>query len=262
MKKVTNLHIILFCALMLTSCTDKQSSTDHSDLSSSFTQTESTVEVQSETTTLDSAVSVEITTTTEEIVTTESTETTAAPTEQHSEEEDLETPDPMHFNYRFSATSVGARLAGGNYQVMEGDFESVLDDNGEVEFRLIDYNFDGKLDLEVPVGYGTSNVRYSIYVWNPETLYFESTPITILNPKLNPKEKTVTCTISESATVKSFERYAWNGYHLELQTVYQADYEKLTLTETDMTTESGISTPNVQTFAAKEALETAFLSLQ
>ena len=142
-------------------------------------------------------------------------------------------PDPEFFTYRFFPESVSMRLAGGNYQTIFYDFKAALEHDVNALFHLDDVNFDQHPDLFVPVEFDSQNITSAVFLWNPDTMYFQSEPILLCNPQLDPDSETVSSLVYENeARPETVLRYfRWVDGKLSEIRALIADYTAFTLTD-------------------------------
>ncbi len=144
-------------------------------------------------------------------------------------EEHAETPLPQYFTYRFYENGVSVRLAGGTYQSMEADLSAVSPLDAELGYYLYDSDFDGDLDLSVPVMYNNAQKYYAVFLWDSDDAHFAKTPVLLDNPQYFEDEKHVT-TLKQLPSEAIVNDAVWtNGVLTPLLTVH-ADAEALTLT--------------------------------
>ena len=94
-------------------------------------------------------------------------------------EKNANNPQPEYFVYRFMPDCVSARLGGGTYQALQYDFSAIFEqERSEIDYYLDDYDGDGHYDLFAPAAYdGDSVTSYAVFIWDPEAVRFESTPV-------------------------------------------------------------------------------------
>ena len=172
-------------------------------------------------------------------------------------EEHAEDIDPLYFDYRFSDTGVSMRLAGGNYQTINYNFSRAIEHDVDSLYTLDDFNFDGNPDLAVPVEFDNANVTYAIFLWNPESFYYEEEPILIVNPVPYADSQIITSLERESASLWMMTTFTFTDGILMPYIVKTADYEAMTLTTEYM----DYSAPTVvDQYDSTEALEAALLA--
>ncbi|MCR5306127.1 MAG: hypothetical protein K6E36_06475 [Oscillospiraceae bacterium] len=163
-------------------------------------------------------------------------------------------PDPEFFTYRFFPDSVSMRLAGGNYQTVFYDFEAALEHDVNSLYHLADYNFDSKPDLVVPVEFSKKNITYAVFLWNPDTLHFQTEPLLLCNPQTDAATQTVSSLTYESEarpeTVLRFFR--WENSSLSEVRALIADFSALTLTDVPAD-----GSESIVQFESEDALRTA-----
>jgi|GEM_PF-2397696 len=173
-------------------------------------------------------------------------------------EEHAEDPEPLYFSYRFAADFVSMRLAGGNYQTIYYDFsEAAAREDIEELYTLSDFDFDGNPDLAVPVQFANANTVYAIFLWNPETMYYEEEPLQIINPVPYAETKTITSLAQDSAAVWVMTTYTLEDGVLTAAETATADFEAGTLTVQPLT---GNAEPAVTEFSSSEELEAALIA--
>ncbi len=219
-----------------------------------LTETQTQTTAAPETTAAESAETTGTTASFEPAFTVSSTEESA---EQGGEggEEHAEDTEPLYFNYMFGEYEVAMRLAGGTYQVIGYDFTEALEHGVESLYYLQDADFDGDLDLCVPVQFSSGNIDYAIFLWNQQTAYYEEQPLRIVNPGYLPEQKQITSVQHESATESMLYRWAWDNGKLKTVSYAKADFSALTLTRT----EGGTEQP-AEHFDSADALEAAILA--
>lgn len=143
-------------------------------------------------------------------------------------EEHAETPLPEYFTYRFYENGLSARLAGGMYQALEADLSAVSPLDAETGYYLYDSDFDGDLDLSVPVLYTESQKRFAVFLWDAETAHFAETPVILTDPQYFPEEQHLTA-MEQDAAEATVTDYIWkNGTLTEMLTA-KANAEDLNL---------------------------------
>ena len=143
-------------------------------------------------------------------------------------EEHAETPLPEYFTYRFYENGLSARLAGGMYQALEADLSAVSPLDVETGYYLYDSDFDGDLDLSVPVLYTESQKRFAVFLWDAETAHFAETPVILTDPQYFPEEQHLTA-MEQDAAEATVTDYIWkNGTLTEMLTA-KANAEDLNL---------------------------------
>ena len=143
-------------------------------------------------------------------------------------EEHAETPLPEYFTYRFYENGFSARLAGGMYQALEADLSAVSPLDAETGYYLYDSDFDGDLDLSVPVLYTESQKRFAVFLWDADTAYFAETPVILTDPQYFPENRHLTV-IEQDASEATVIDYIWeNGTLTEMLTA-KANADNLNL---------------------------------
>lgn len=143
-------------------------------------------------------------------------------------EEHAETPLPEYFTYRFYENGFSARLAGGMYQALEADLSAVSPLDAETGYYLYDSDFDGDLDLSVPVLYTESQKRFAVFLWDADTAYFAETPVILTDPQYFPADRHLTV-IEQDAAEATVIDYIWeNGTLTEMLTA-KANADSLNL---------------------------------
>lgn len=143
-------------------------------------------------------------------------------------EEHAETPLPEYFTYRFYENGFSARLAGGMYQALEADLSAVSPLDAETGYYLYDSDFDGDLDLSVPVLYTESQKRFAVFLWDADTAYFAETPVILTDPQYFPADRHLTV-IEQDASEATVIDYIWeNGTLTEMLTA-KANADSLNL---------------------------------
>ncbi len=168
-------------------------------------------------------------------------------------------PAPLYFNYRFSEDAVSMRLAGGTYQSISYDFSKTVEHAaGKDIYSLADYNFDGELDLSVPVDWDGDNVYYAVFLWDTEATRFSENALLCINPVICPKSKLV-CEIRYDGKVGAeMTQREWFEGFLDMKQVVSANFNVLALAVADdMTNRQPTKT---ESFDTREELEAAFLS--
>lgn len=166
-------------------------------------------------------------------------------------------PDPSYFNYRFLPDGVSMRLAGGNYQVIPYDFSDMVI-RGTVDYYFIeDINFNGSPDLFAAASFQNSDIIYAVFLWNPETLHFETEPLLLSNPVCHADTKTVTTTEQLEENTAVITAYRWDSDNLVPAGKYTADYAALTVTE-----ETDGAEKTTKTFTDRDELTAYFLTLR
>ncbi len=171
-------------------------------------------------------------------------------------------PYPDYFNYRFSEDSISVRLSGGSYQLLHCDLSESIDYDLDTAYLLEDCNFDSHSDLLVPTKIGENNVTYAIFLWNQETKHFSDNCILFVNPKINVDKKLLISEKNVSPTQKSLELYEWENDLLCIVYRYEADFDKLTLSKSDMKDEATMFSPECISYNSKEELDSALQNLQ
>lgn len=143
-------------------------------------------------------------------------------------EEHAETPLPEYFTYRFYENGFSARLAGGMYQALEADLSAVSPLDAETGYYLCDSDFDGDLDLSVPVLYTESQKRFAVFLWDADTAHFAETPVMLTDPQYFPADRHLTV-IEQDASEATVKDCIWeNGTLTEILTA-KANAESLNL---------------------------------
>lgn len=267
MKKCPLFMTLILTATLLGACRD---ASDEAAVEPATTTTSATTEIDPSSTTENNSETTLETAPTDDVVTEISTtipntdentsENTTFSLKPEDAEENGESPYPTYFNYMFGEDTIGVRLSGGNYQSLHIDLTGAANQNLDFLYRLEDCNFDGHPDLVVPTQFGTSNVSYAIFIWDPDEKLFIDKPLMMLNPTVHPERKTIVSSYEESSSVMTLEVYNWVNEQLTLQTKYTADFAANTLTTVQMNSDSSLE-PETENFATKDALESAFQSL-
>lgn len=168
-------------------------------------------------------------------------------------------PYPTFFTYRFSMDSIAVRLSGGNYQVIPCDLSASYDHGLENQYRLEDCNFDSHPDLLVPTQFGNANTAYALFLWNPDTKFFDENSYTLVNPVLHPAQNIISCRTRTNAAMEVLATYTWQNGTIQPVMQYVADYDACTLMAVDLAASD--QTPQITTYASIDALETAFDTL-
>lgn len=148
-------------------------------------------------------------------------------------EEHAEDIDPLYFNYLFGEDEMALRLAGGTYQVLTYDFTEALEHDVHSQYYLKDADFDGDLDLCVPVHFGNSNTEYAIFCWNAKTEYYDEQPVLIVNPVFDGEKKQITSMRHDTAVKSTLSRYAWENGTLKTLDSANIDFAMLTYVTAD-----------------------------
>ena len=174
-------------------------------------------------------------------------------------EEHAEDAAPLYFSYRFTEEGVSMRLAGGNYQSIEYDFAEMLEHAaGRDLYSLVDFNFDGNLDLCVPFHWDGDNVFYVVFLWEPDTEHFSETELYFINPIVCPQSMLV-CEITYDGNIGAeLTQREWFEGFLESKMVVQANFDALALAVADDMTNRRPS--KTESYDTHEELEKAFLS--
>lgn len=144
-------------------------------------------------------------------------------------EEHAEDIDPLYFNYLFGEDEAAVRLAGGTYQVIPYDFGDALEHDVDTLYYLQDADFDGDLDLCVPVHFADTDTEYAVFRWGADTKQFDVQPVLLMNPVFHAEKKQITASQHSTETKRRLTRYGWeNGALVTLETA-EADSRMLTL---------------------------------
>ena len=144
-------------------------------------------------------------------------------------EENAETPLPENFTYRFYENGVSVRLAGGTYQSMKADLSAVSPLDAELGYYLYDSDFDGDLDLSVPVICSDAQKQFAVFLWNADDKHFSDTPVLLDNPQYFADVQHV-CTLKQTANDATVTDAVWKDGVLTPTLTAYADAESLTLT--------------------------------
>lgn len=148
-------------------------------------------------------------------------------------EEHAQDIDPLYFNYLFGDDEAALRLAGGTYQVLSYDFSEALENDVESKYYLADVDFDGDLDLCVPVHFANSNEEQAVFLWNAETLHYAEEPVMLMNPVIREERKDILCIEHVSANKSILTRYGWEDGKIRTLESASADFAMLTYVYTD-----------------------------
>ena len=139
-----------------------------------------------------------------------------------------DTPLPEYFTYRFYENGFSARLAGGMYQALEADLSAVSPLDAETGYYLCDSDFDGDLDLSVPVLYTESQKRFAVFLWDADTAHFAETPVMLTDPQYFPADRHLTV-IEQDVSEATVKDCIWeNGTLTEILTA-KANADSLNL---------------------------------
>lgn len=262
-----SLPCLLLCGLLCTGCTGKTTNPESSQQTETAAPDPATAAASTETAT-------EITTATSSSVPADTTSSTdpeqpeaaetlftapeiSAPDYQGGDggEEHAETPLPQYFTYRFFENGVSMRLAGGNYQSLETDLSEVTQLQAETEYYLYDSDFDGDLDLSVPVRLTDAEKAYAVFLWDDADAHFKAEPVLLRNPKYFEDEKCI-CTLQQVQGHGIVTESQWTDGSLQTVLTADADYEALTLNVTDA---DGKMLPDDKKFDDEQALTDALL---
>lgn len=262
-----SLPCLLLCGLLCTGCTGKTTNPE------SPQQTE-TAAPDPATAAASTGTATEITTATSSSVPADTTSSTdpeqpeaaetlftapeiSAPDYQGGDggEEHAETPLPQYFTYRFFENGVSMRLAGGNYQSLEADLSEVTQLQAETEYYLYDSDFDGDLDLSVPVRLTDAEKAYAVFLWDDADAHFKPEPVLLRNPQYYEDVKHI-CTLQQERGHGIVTESQWTDGSLQTVLTADADYEALTLNITDA---NGKALTDDKTFDDEQALTDALL---
>lgn len=173
-------------------------------------------------------------------------------------EEHAQDIDPLYFNYLFGETEAALRLAGGTYQVLSYDFSEALENDVESKYYLEDADFDGDLDLCVPVHFSGADTEQAVFLWNAETLHYEEMPVMMMNPVFRKEKKQIICTENPTEKKTVVKRCGWENGSLKTLESAAADFRMLTYVFTGADGKKDVQKP--ETEDALKALMDAFLA--
>lgn len=132
-------------------------------------------------------------------------------------------------------------------------------ENFSMDFvSLIDMNFDGFLDLQIPESLGSINVYYACYLWNPATESFERNDYLeeITSPRFDPARKEISSFCHGSATDNVEALYAWRNGRLTMlwrkTQSYDEDLGRFVLTEENLREDGTLGTDFERSFSEEE----------
>lgn len=143
-------------------------------------------------------------------------------------EEHAETPLPEYFTYRFYENGFSARLAGGMYQALEVDLSAVSPLDAEQGYYLCDSDYDGDLDLSVPVLYTESQKRFAVFLWDSGSAHFAEEPVILTDPQYFPDAGHLTA-MEQNASEATVTDYVWENGTLTAKLTAHANAETLSI---------------------------------
>ncbi len=180
-----------------------------------------------------------------------------------------EVMNPLTFKVAEGTPVLTLTFAEGEIRVAEGaqtiqripcDEDAVrMAEEMSMEFvSLMDMDFDGFLDLQIPESLGSINVYYACYLWNPEKNLFEKNEALgeVTSPQFHEDTKEIFSFCRGSATDNVETLYAWGEGRLALlwrkTQIYDEDLGRFVLTEERLQDDGTLETESERSFSEEE----------
>jgi len=180
-----------------------------------------------------------------------------------------EVMEPVTFKVAEGFPSLTLTFAEGEVRVAEGakmvqripcdeDAVRMAEEMSMELVSLVDMNFDGFLDLQIPESLGSINTYYACYLWNPEKNLFEKNEALeeIASPQFHEDAKEIFSFCHGSATDNVETLYAWREERLTLlwrkTQTYEEDLGRFVITEERLKDDDTLETEFERSFSEEE----------